>query len=531
LSLNSASAQDSPGPIRLVFWFVAWALLGIWPALTNGQPFFFSDTTAYVRGADLAVANAFGNRYATEWAKDQRRTIGIQASLTDGGQLVREQKPAQRIVLAGRSIIYGALLYLGALTGGMWVSIVVQSLAAVYLIFLIVVRTLGLDFRHFLVIYGVLLLASPMPFFVSDLMPDVFAGLLILGFTILSADWEHLSLTELAITSGIILFATLSHPTHVLLLIALTASTAAYVGLIQRSRWKWFRRLVGVAGVCIVLSLLWEAAFSFAVTRVLGTPPVRPPFVSARLVSMLGAPAVSRVCASQNFVVCRFQDRFPTDTDTFLWSEDGRSGVFNVADTDTKLALSSEQIRFARAMFFQNPGRCVSGLLQDSFRQLTTFGLNEYYYSVQDLVFFESRLPARDFEKMKTTLAAWSLSYVVFGNTVLYTTAALGAMAILVLLFSGSRVGSADSKAGYGNEGDNRQYNVWRAVTGILLGGVVMNAIICGGLSAVNNRYEARVIWLVQLSSLMGIYVMRRQWKVASLFRRELEKKIAMSGL
>lgn len=518
-------AQTPPAPIRLAFWFVVLTLLGIWPALTNGQPFFYADTTAYIRGADLAIAKAFGNRFATEWAKDERRTIGIQTSVTDTRQSASEQKPAQRIVLAGRSIIYGALLYLGALTGGMWVSIVVQSLVAVYLFFLFVVRTLRLDFRHFLVSWGVLLLASSLPFYVSDLMPDVFAGFLILGFGILVAGWERLSNAELAITSVVILFATLSHPTHALLLIALTTLTAAYAGLIQRSGWRRIRGLVGVAAVCVLLSFLWEAAFSFGVTRVLGAPPVRPPFVSATLVSILGAPAVSRVCASNDFAVCRFQDRFPIDTDRFLWSEDKDSGVFNVADAHTRHALGKEQIRFALAIIPQNPGRFVSGILHDALRQLTVFGLDEYCYSAQGLGFFESRLPARDFERMTSTLAARSRFYVVFGSTVLYSTAVFGAIVIVALLSGSLRSASLTS------ESTAEQQDVWRTATYIQLAGILLNAIICGGLSAVNNRYEARVIWLIPLSLITGIFAMRPHWKVASVFKRNLEKEIVVSEL
>jgi len=513
-------------------------LLAIWPALTNGQPFFYADTTAYVRGADLAISKALGSRFATDWAKDQRRAIEIQTSA--GSELSSpEQKPARRVVLAGRSIIYGALLYLGALTGGMWFSIIVQSLVAVYLVFLFVVRVLGLDFRHFLVICGVLLLASPLPFFVSDLMPDVFAGLLILGLAILAAGWERLSNVEVAITAGVISFATLSHPSHVLLLIALSALAAGYAGLILRSGWRRIRGLVGVAAVCLLLSFLWEAAFSFGVTRVLGTPPVRPPFVSARLVSMLGASAVSRVCASNDFAVCRSQDRFPIDTDTFLWSEDEGSGVFNVADLHTKLALGKEQIRFALVIIPQNPGRFVSGVLHDALHQLIVFGLNEYCYSTQGLSFFGSRLPARDFEKMKMTLAARSRAYVLFGNTVLYATAALGVVAIFALFLGGAcwprgpGGESTGSKAGCEKPGETPQDKVWRALTGFLLAGIVLNAVICSGLSAVNNRYQARVIWLIQLSSCAGICVIRPHWQVASLFsiRRNLKEKIAASEL
>lgn len=512
-NLPTKPAQATLAPRQLALWFAILALLGIWPALTNGQPFFYADTTAYVRGADFAISKALGSRFSTNWSKDQRRAIEIQTSVTGSEPSAAEQKPAQRVVLAGRSIIYGALLYLGALTGGMWFAIVVQSVVAVYLVFLFIVRTLRLDFRYFLVTCGVLLLASPLPFCVSCLMPDVFAGFLILGVAILATGWGRLSKTERAITSAVLLFAVLSHTTHVILLIGLTVLTATYVGLTDRSKWVHIRWLVGIGVACALTALLWEVAFSFAVTRELGTPPVRPPFVTAKLVSMLSESAVSQACASNEFAVCKFRDRFlvhSNSCDSFLWSEDARTGVFNVADRQTKQVLSEEQMRFAVAIIPPNLGRFVSGVFHDSLRQLTHFGLGEYWYNANALSFFKSRLPSQDFERMTSTLAARSRSYVVFGSTVLYLTAVLSVIVIVALLSGALRPTRVAS------ESETEQENVWRAATYVQLAGVLLNAIICGGLSDVNNRYEARVIWLIQFSLIAGICVMRSHLKVAS---------------
>jgi hypothetical protein len=404
----------------------------------------------------------------------------------------------------------------------MWLSIIVQSLVAVYLIFLFIVRTLRLDFRYFLVSCGVLLFASPLPFYVSFLMPDVFAGFLILGFAILAVGWDRLTQIDRAITSGVLLFAALSHTTHVILLIGLTALTAIYVGFTDRSRWTRIRGLVGIAAACVVISLLWEVAFSFGVSRALGTPPVRPPFVTAKLVSMLGESAVSQACASNAFAVCRFRDRFPIDSESFLWSEDKGTGVFNVADPQTKQVLGEEQIRFALAIVPSNLGPFVSGVFRDSLRQLTAIGIGEYRYNASGLAFFKTRLPSRDFQQMASSLAARSDTYVVFGSTVSYLTAVISVLAIIALLTCALRPTS------HARETGTQQQHDWRAATYILCAGVLLNAIICGGLSSVNNRYEARVIWLIQLSSFTGLCVIRPHLKVVSLFQPNSENNIAV---
>jgi hypothetical protein len=37
----------------------------------------------------------------------------------------------------------------------------------------------------------------------------------------------------------------------------------------------------------------------------------------------------------------------------------------------------------------------------------------------------------------------------------------------------------------------------------VTFGGIIVNGIICGALSAVNDRYQARVIWLIPLTAVV----------------------------
>jgi hypothetical protein len=503
---------------RIIFWFVVLVSLGIWPALTNRQPFFYADTTSYVRGADIAIAKVFGSRFATYWAKDQRRTFDLQTPVPNPEAPMAAEKSSQRVVLAGRSIIYGALLYFGEVFGGMWFSVIVQSLIVTYLIFVFTVRILGLNFNYFLACCFFVCLATPLPFFVSFLMPDVFAGILILGFAILATGWDRLSRVERAITSAILLFAVLSHTTHLLLLLGLTALTVIYVLLAARARWINLRRVTAVAAACVVLALLWELAFSFGVSRAFGSAPVRPPFVTAKLVSMLGQPVMAKFCASNAYVVCRFQDRFPVDAETFLWSEDQHTGVFNVADVQTKRQLGAEESRIALAIIPANFGHLAARVSLDALRQLIQFRLDEFAYPPTGMGFFENRMPRHEFDKLNSTFAARSDAYVIFGRTVVYFTAIVGALVTALLLYGMPRHGTV------ANEKEREKRPAWCASTCTLLAGIVLNAIICGGVGAVNNRYQARVVWLIQLSAVSGICVAASGRKFAIFGNPEIPK-------
>lgn len=513
-------AKQAPRPVWFVLWLALLTILGIWPALTNGQPFFFGDTTAYVRGADLAISNVLGKRFATEWANDNRRAIPIQASEIALQEPSPEANSAQRVVLAGRSIVYGALLYLGALTGGMWFPIIVQSVVSVYLLFLFVVRALRLSFRHFLVSSGVLLVLSPLPFYVSFLMPDIFAAFLILDFAILATSWGRLKNTERTIASSILLFSVLSHTTHLILLVGLTAAATVYVRLTDRSLWERIRPLVTIGTACVMIALLWEAAFSFGVTRVLGTPPVRLPHITAKLVSILDKSEVAQACTANSFAICKFQDQFPVDLDSFLWSDVKHTGVFSVADAQTKRALSQEQIRFALAVVPPNWGRVVSGVFHDVLSQLALFSLGEYYYPPSGLAFFKERLPRRDFDTLTSSVAARTDVYAVLGRRIIYPVTIVAAVFTVVLLSGSFRHDTTSSMS------ELDQQKIWSTATYIQLGGILLNAIICGGISSANNRYEARVIWLIQLLLTTGICVMWPHIKLASIFKRHSEKNI-----
>src|SRR6185295_4708925 len=96
--------------IVLFFLFVASA----WASLINGLPFFMDDTSAYVRGPDFAGVYLLGNKFAISGPQNRTRHKN-QLQSTSGSSLqpVPVNSPYEGTVLAGRSIYYGALLYLG----------------------------------------------------------------------------------------------------------------------------------------------------------------------------------------------------------------------------------------------------------------------------------------------------------------------------------------------------------------------------------------------------------------------------------
>jgi hypothetical protein len=116
-------------------------MLLLWPAIYNGQPLFSNDTTAYIRGFDAGVVWLSGRTSAwTTWASQlpaqaagqEYSAAGDYSLAPTGDTTVGETTSFQSssFIVAGRSVSYGALLYLGELLGGLWASVVVQAAAA-----------------------------------------------------------------------------------------------------------------------------------------------------------------------------------------------------------------------------------------------------------------------------------------------------------------------------------------------------------------------------------------------------------------
>ena len=157
----SAKPALSAG-IRILAVLLAAAAL-CWAALINGQPFFHPDSIGYVRGPDVAVMKLAGEKYATAWAKFDPGSVDQRHAATPPA--VRTASYNDSEVLAGRSIYYGVLAYLGAVTGGFWLTVFVQGLAVAWLVEILLRAVGARGLRSYAAVMAVIVLLTPAPFF------------------------------------------------------------------------------------------------------------------------------------------------------------------------------------------------------------------------------------------------------------------------------------------------------------------------------------------------------------------------------
>jgi hypothetical protein len=477
----------------------------LWPAIYNGGPLLDSDTSAYIRYADVAVSKL--TNQPSEWWKPPVSDEGAPA--TDQGASASDQSSSPlhpksvndlKTPFIGRSIYYGMVLKFGDVLDKMWPSLVLQTAALLLAVALTLVHTTGLSLLPFSTLIVGLALATPTAFFASNLMPDLFTGITILAVANLIVFGGRMSRICLLTWVGLLSAGVLFHSTHVL--IALATFAVCLVGrLFSRSLASW----TGLAAVlfCVLVGFAGDALFSIVTERALGVTPIRPPFLTARTIADgPGKAYLKASCPGSGFAVCRFVDRLPVidGVDTFLWSRDpAKGGVFTPADAATRRALSKEQFSFALAVFRYDPLGEMAAMARNTLDQFRRVSLAGFNFNNQDRDQFRQELPER-YLKVAEGTRAWDDTLPVAPMAVVVLIVLLGSTAYVVRGLMLRSPLSVD-----GNDPEK--------LAVVIIIGILVNTFVCGTMSVPDQRYQTRVMWLIPLAAAL-IY-----WCNSQVFR------------
>jgi hypothetical protein len=495
-------SSHSPA-LRHLLMVLAGALLLLIPGLLNQEPFLYRDTTTYYKGAETGIVRLLGDRFALgEPALADREAVDPagSAQTVEGGALTSVD---DGVVIAGRSVYYGVLVYAALLLGSLFYLAALQALIVSYVLHAFFRVLMPQALKLFLPLAALLSLATPLGYFTNLIMPDIFAGTAIVIVAILLTRFAVLSLFDRVCLLAILVLALLGHSSH-LLLVALMLG----LGIVLACRHGWRRPLRDPALLLIASALLvgfaGEQAFNFAARQMLGSAPLRLPHLSAHLVEMgPGTAYLDEHCPEADFAVCADRAKFPIVWTNFLFNPDPRNGVFAVADAPRKRAISDEQVRFAFAVLADRPLETMGGFSLSFLEQLGRFKLDELYYDADSLQTFATRLPAFEFRRVARSPAAGhgAVEDWLTRSTYLVVLASLVVIAAMQW----------------------RLWRVQRAIGGdlataswLVLFGVVANAAVCGIIASPFDRFQARVIWLVPLAAMALAMAWREQSRISA---------------
>jgi hypothetical protein len=458
-------------------------LVFLWPAIYNGQPLFSPDTSAYIRGFDAGVVWLSGrNTVWTTWASERRAP---QEAADQSTAIQSTSLQSRAFIIAGRSVSYGALLYLGEFLGGLWAGIAIQAAAALAAISLTLRHLKLFSWPKFIFAAVTLGLASSLPFFTSFLLPDIFAGLALLAAANLLALGHRLRRWEQVFWVSILAAAAVFHPTHLAIIVVVLLVAAIIARLLGT---KISRTGLAALTLAAGIGFASEIVFALVVEKLLGVQIARPPVIMARMVADgPGASYLYKNCPQAGLVVCEFVDRLPSNSDGFLWDTSPATGIYATTSVEKRRELANEQFRFAAAVLAYDPVGQIAASLNNASQQLRMVGLSDFL-SAADEAF--PRLPRVHAERMARS-AVWRKDFPIETFSALTIFAAiLSFMFICVTLIKHWKDVSVEQKI----------------FCLVILLGEVSNALICGALSGPHERYQARLTWLIPLVALLLCY-------------------------
>ena len=496
------------------------ALMLMWTAIVDGRPSLFPDTALYYSQADY-LAVALGVSPAPEVPPQDPTALPA----TPGAPNI------SATIDGARSPIWGLFLYGLQRTGGLWSVAAAQALLAAL--------TLRLLFRAacpqapgwtYLAIMAVLSSTTSLPFFATYMMPDVFAGIAGGLALLMLVYWDRLTRSQRAAVVGLQVFALCAHRSN-LVVLAATGVVGAALLLTIGAPWRAVAGRLGALFGAVAAAGLIGAIVFLPIERRAGERMRDPPFLMARVVADgPGRRYLQAACArGADLALCDFADLPPEDSDTLLWSYLEETGVFGVSDYPTRLRLEDQERGFVLGALAFDPWGEARAAGANAWRQLQLSGVeapladpswlvtNGYWRRTSlpriipgaQACWTPGRCAPRIPATVVDTIDA-AMSWLSLAGAAGLAAWTLTRPAIAWSLRSGlrRRLDPAD---------DRVRILLAFALTAAL---VLINAAVCGALSAPAARYEARLIWLIPTVVLLGALALVPDWarRVAARF-------------
>lgn len=454
-------ACSSETKLRFFLYVVSGYLL-LWVAVLNAYPIFYYDSAMYLRASFTLRQPIF------------------------------------------RSIGYSVFVRLVNLGSSPWVIVMAQSVIVIFILhsaFKLMARGL-VPVKHMaLVFLGLMLFVSfgtTLPWFVGQIMPDVFTGLTMLSFFLLLYD-PTMKLERSVFTCLVFCLSVGAHITHLLAVIVLLLVVVIFrASSAFREFWP-ARSMKGIVAL-VLIPTMTVAGLTALTNRRMGfgftLSPGRNIFLFARLMESGLAPAYLRQrCKTEELTPCKYLNNLPPTANHLLWSSypllNEMGGWYGARGEASKIV--SATVRY-------NPVGFVEECVKQMFRQFVKFAPgveNEPLQNDSSLADFRELYPG---EMPRFVLSRQSVGKLVKdGNRVASVYAAVFWCSLglsLIALFA--------------RRLRTRMANQLFVLTLVFL---FANAMATGALSCVIDRYQARASWLMAMCCIAYVVPVLAQWR------------------
>jgi hypothetical protein len=391
-----------------------------------------------------------------------------------------------------RSPIYSYFVLL--LDGGgwtLWPVVIAQGLIGAYLIHLVmrvVLRRTAPGW--YLACAVVIAAATSLPWVVGQIMPDVFAGYVILATFLLGYGVAEMTRTEVSIVLAIDTLSIAAHFTHVPLAAALAIAVVLLLIAINRPKKEWLLALarLGLPTVVVVVTLV---VLQGATTGQWGFATAPRVLTLARWVADGPASAYLReACPTRHFAICDHLDELSPDTVRFVF---GPQSIVQRLGGPLAAAPEAEAVLLGTAMRF--PRWVVHDVAVQGWTQLWRFetgssllpldAANEKGYAARAI----RKYVASDYPAFVAARQVADELHLAPIRTLHHYVAWSGLVLIVPFLLIFVR----------------RRDMAMVCLLLVVVVGLAVNAVICGANSMPVDRFQSRLIWLAVFVALCGI--------------------------
>lgn len=322
---------------------------------------------------------------------------------------------------------------------------------------------------------AMLAVATALPWFAGQLMPDAFAAPLALGVAILlfaPADWP---VWRRGLVAALTFIAAASHLSHLAVAIVLLVLAVLFRPLL-RARWPAAMPRLGLAAAVIAATAAAVPAANLALTGRLYVSEAGPVFLLARMAQDgLLQRYLARNCPAAGYALCGFQDQLPQRANELLWARDSA-----LVELGGWYGLKGEAGRIIFDSLRQDPLGHLAAALRHTARQAVTLrtgeGLYNQWQTTRDMVarHFPHELAAYDAARQQWDRVDYD------GVNLLHVPVALAAAAALPVAVAARA----------------RHRRASALLAAAVLAAFLANAAVCGVLSGPNDRYQSRIAWL-----------------------------------
>jgi hypothetical protein len=471
------------------------------PAVASGHPFIFWDSpTFYSWGHDILAALRHPWPPLVDFPSDRGLWV---ADPWPGAwnQISPEQFELILTSIGARSEFYAVPVYVLGSNFTLWAPAVIQTMLVAWIVW--VTSAVILSGRRpyaYIALVVMLTFATSAPFFAAFIMPDVFSACGLLAVALLFCFFDRLRHSQRVGCILLVVGAVLVHLSNLPVLIALIAIVAALTRLLHSPAFNVRGALVVL--VTLICSFILSSVLHVGLGTIFGEPVRPPPYLEGRVIADgPGQTFLREICPQRSFAACRYKDLQALHSDDIIFP-----GGSIITDPAERRRFLDEQTDLVLGTVRNHPIAQVQASFRNAVAQVKLFTISsEFGGSLWGLLNLHSDQTLR-VEQIVPSLGPCLVDPQACNYTrpLRYLEAFQYFIVVVSLAVLAFRIISWIGSSKTDLIGKHRRRLALFVLA--IVGGIVINGIVCGVVAGPWPRYQARVIWLVPMLAMLLEY-------------------------